>query len=101
MELDLRRKHQSDQAVIDALPAPVVDTNEIAQVVSAWTGIPLPQSVHSERCVLLNLSKTLKVRDILTYFTTLSESAPSEQLVAHNMLVRAKFKQRLTVASPS
>lgn len=56
-ELDqARREHQAHQ------PTPVVTDQDVAQVVSQWTGIPLTALTQSERARLLSLEDHLRRR---------------------------------------
>lgn len=64
-ELKLQARVQSvlEQAEAEALTrTPVVEPEDIAQVASAWTGIPVYQLTESESALLLRLEDTLHER---------------------------------------
>jgi ATP-dependent Clp protease ATP-binding subunit ClpC len=56
--LRLRRSRQSDA------PPSIVDTEEIAQIVSSWTGIPVTSMTESESAMFLHLEDLLHDRVI-------------------------------------
>lgn len=92
-ELELRQKQKENQAVIDALPPPMIGKDDIAQIVSAWTGIPVTEAVQSERETLLNLSKTLKVGLMLAAATFPSRDTTVNQLL--NLKIVEPMENRL------
>ena len=60
----LAAKQQSDSLINPQSLIPVVDTEEIAEIVSAWTNIPVMQLTESETDTLVNLEAHLHERII-------------------------------------
>jgi len=60
-ELDLEAQLQEAQAGV-AVNRPVVNEEDIAQIVSSWTGVPVNKLTESESEVLLHLEDTLHQR---------------------------------------
>ncbi|MEA5594614.1 ATP-dependent Clp protease ATP-binding subunit [Rivularia sp. UHCC 0363] len=60
-ELELEVQLQEAQAGV-AVNRPVVDEEDIAQIVSSWTGVPVNKLTESESEVLLHLEDTLHQR---------------------------------------
>ncbi len=58
-----RRLEQEDQAAaVDALTPEVVDAEQIAAVVSRWTGVPVEKMLEGERDKLLRMEDSLRDR---------------------------------------
>ncbi len=66
LELEARIKHLQDPQAGDqvTIPKPVVEPEDIAQVVEAWTGIPVNRLTAPESFLLLNLEERLHERVI-------------------------------------
>jgi len=63
-QLENREKHLSELNNGDRLLREAVTDNEIADIVSRWTGIPVKRLVETERTKLLKLDETLHQRVI-------------------------------------
>ena len=63
-ELELETKLQTLNSRDTAAPRPVVQVEDIAQVVESWTGIPASQITKSESAMLMKLEETLHQRII-------------------------------------
>ncbi|MFE4106186.1 ATP-dependent Clp protease ATP-binding subunit [Almyronema epifaneia] len=91
---ELRDRQQSlQQQLVEAagevnqLERPLVDVNDIADIVSSWTGIPVNQLTESESAMLLHLEDTLHERLI----------GQEEAVVAVSRAIR---RARVGLASP-
>ncbi|MEM9218390.1 MAG: ATP-dependent Clp protease ATP-binding subunit [Cyanobacteria bacterium P01_F01_bin.150] len=60
LELEAQILQAADQP--DITTSPVVDADDIAQVVAAWTGIPVNRMTQSESALLMKLEDTLHQR---------------------------------------
>ncbi len=78
---------ESVKAVVPALQTPTVDEEDIAQVLSAWTGIPVMKLTESESLMLMHLEDTLHQRVI-------------GQTEAVDAVARAMRRARVNLQSP-
>ncbi len=79
---------ESVQTTVPALQTPTVDVEDIAQVLSAWTGIPVMKLTESESLLLLHLEDTLHRRVI-------------GQTEAVDAVARAMRRSRVNLQSPN
>jgi ATP-dependent Clp protease ATP-binding subunit ClpC len=61
-ELELEAKLQAQAQIDKAVNTPVVDEEDIAQIVASWTGVPVNKLTESESELLLHLEDTLHQR---------------------------------------
>jgi ATP-dependent Clp protease ATP-binding subunit ClpC len=62
LETQLKSTPADGQAATLSFPAPVVTAEDIAQVVSSWSGVPVSQLTESESASLLHLEERLHER---------------------------------------
>jgi ATP-dependent Clp protease ATP-binding subunit ClpC len=61
-ELEIEGKLQAEAQIDKAVNTPVVDEEDIAQIVASWTGVPVNKLTESESEMLLHLEDTLHQR---------------------------------------
>ncbi|MBW4565090.1 MAG: ATP-dependent Clp protease ATP-binding subunit [Mojavia pulchra JT2-VF2] len=61
-ELELQKKLHPDSQSDAPLKTPIVDEEDIAQIVASWTGVPVNKLTESESELLLHLEDTLHQR---------------------------------------
>jgi ATP-dependent Clp protease ATP-binding subunit ClpC len=61
-ELEIEGKIQAEAQIDKAINTPVVDEEDIAQIVASWTGVPVNKLTESESEMLLHLEDTLHQR---------------------------------------
>ncbi len=62
LEMQVQQAQQQNESYLDRTGQTAVEAEDIAQVVSAWTSIPVQQLTESESALLMHLEETLHER---------------------------------------